>query len=103
MLAAEAGHQVELIRRKIRSSSDVKKSVEMVADQAQLDADLFLVPAVKLRRLNRLSNFQIRLMNEKLAQAQSQVDARHLSLQNIVSETAHLRKQIDACLEFTLV
>jgi hypothetical protein len=59
-----------------------------------------IIAATKLRNLNRQSNFHNKNCSEKLTETRQKVEAHYLSLQNIKNEIAHLKKNIDACLEF---
>lgn len=62
--------------------------------------DSLLLNAARLRRLNRHSNFRNRVEYSNLNDVRQKVEAHHLSLQNVTNEIAHLRKNIEACLEF---
>ena len=62
--------------------------------------DTILIKAIRLRRLNRLSNFRNKLLRERLATTRNKVEGHFLQLQNLKSEIGHLRKAIESCLEF---
>jgi len=59
-----------------------------------------LILAVKLRNMNRLFTFRNKHANTKLAEVRQKVEDHYLSLQNVSSEIAHMKKNIETCLDF---
>ncbi|XP_014231545.1 THO complex subunit 5 homolog [Trichogramma pretiosum] len=55
---------------------------------------------IELKKLNRLEKFRTKASRDQLLAAKSNVDNRHLQLQNLLYEVIHLKKDVMKCLQF---
>ncbi|KAH0557239.1 THO complex subunit 5 homolog [Cotesia glomerata] len=55
---------------------------------------------IELKKLNRMEKFRTKFARDSLGDAKSEVDSRHLQLQNLLYEVMHLKKEVVKCLQF---
>ncbi|KAI1696581.1 fms-interacting protein domain-containing protein [Ditylenchus destructor] len=94
-IKTELGEFTSFIRNQLQKFGNQQEAFK----NSQL-TDSLMVKAIRLRNLNRLSNFRNKILRERLATARQKAEGHFLQLQNFKSEIGHLRKAIEACLEF---
>jgi THO complex subunit 5 len=55
---------------------------------------------MELKKLNRMEKFRTKFSRDSLTTAKTNVDNRHLQLQNLLYEVIHLKKEVLKCLQF---
>ncbi|XP_012275118.1 THO complex subunit 5 homolog isoform X2 [Orussus abietinus] len=80
---------------KLKSSGDdnVKEDIR----ELQIEVSLAFM---ELKKLNRMEKFRTKFARDSLIAAKSNVDSRHLHLQNLLYEVMHLKKEVLKCLQF---
>uniref|UniRef100_A0A1I8B3E4 t-SNARE coiled-coil homology domain-containing protein n=1 Tax=Meloidogyne hapla TaxID=6305 RepID=A0A1I8B3E4_MELHA len=91
---------VRKILTEIRSNSNTIQDKPPTHSKTNHEKNSALILAVKLRNLNRLFTFRNKQANTKLSDVRQKVEDHYLSLQNVSSEIAHMKKNIENCLDF---
>ena len=55
---------------------------------------------LSLKKINRLEKVRLKTARESTHAAKQRVDTFHLTLQNLLYEIVHVRREINRCLEF---
>ncbi|XP_043470764.1 THO complex subunit 5 homolog [Leptopilina heterotoma] len=79
----------------LKTSNDAKAKEEI--SELQIKTSLAFI---ELKKLNRMEKFRTKFARDSLASAKSNVDSRHLHLQNLLYEVMHLKKEVMKCLQF---
>ncbi|CAK5081234.1 unnamed protein product [Meloidogyne enterolobii] len=94
------GDDVRKILAEIRSNLNSNQDKHPTHSKSSHERSSALILAVKLRNINRLFTFRNKQANTKLAEVRQKVEDHYLSLQNVSSEIAHMKKNIETCLDF---
>ncbi|XP_023245652.1 THO complex subunit 5 homolog [Copidosoma floridanum] len=89
------------IRRNMAKIAKLKSVSEANAKEQirELQIDTALA-FMELKKLNRMEKFRTKSSRDSLTLAKSNVDNRHLQLQNLLYEVIHLKKEVMKCLQF---
>ncbi|KAG8035842.1 hypothetical protein G9C98_002968 [Cotesia typhae] len=83
----------KIAKLKTTNESSVKDEIRELQIQTSLSF-------IELKKLNRMEKFRTKFARDSLADAKSEVDSRHLQLQNLLYEVMHLKKEVVKCLQF---
>ncbi|KAJ8679912.1 hypothetical protein QAD02_015699 [Eretmocerus hayati] len=89
------------IRQNMGSIAKIKTSGDTDAKDKirELQVDTALA-FIELKKLNRMEKFRTKFSRDSLITAKSNVDNKHLQLQNLMYEVIHLKKEVMKCLQF---
>ncbi|OXU30184.1 hypothetical protein TSAR_007637 [Trichomalopsis sarcophagae] len=84
---------------KLKSSADASTKDQTKEQIRELQVDTLLA-FMELKKLNRMEKFRTKFSRDSLNTAKTNVDNRHLQLQNLLYEVIHLKKEVMKCLQF---